>query len=223
MSPAIRTLAFDGTNAYLIATGSGFVLVDTGYPFQRPQLEAALAQAGCAPGKLKLIVATHGDIDHTGSCAYLREKYRAPIAMHPGDTAMCLKDGVTRDRGKLPPDFPPLLFVWFIQSALRYLLRQMAWGKPYDRFAPDVLLADGQSLAAYGCDATLLHTPGHSKGSLSVLTPAGELICGDLFGNVWGKRLKATDAAGLARLRALNIQTVYPGHGQPFPFAEIRG
>jgi hydroxyacylglutathione hydrolase len=221
MSPALRTLRFDGTNAYLIVAGSGFVLVDTGYPFQRRRLEEALARAGCAPGQLKLIVATHGDIDHTGNCAYLREKYQVRIAMHPGDTEMCLKDGVTRDRGKLPPDFPPLLFLYFIQSALRYLLRQMVWGKPYDRFKPDVLLADGQSLAEYGCDATILYTPGHSKGSISVLTPEGELICGDLFGNVWGKRLKATDDAGLNRLKAMNIQTIYPGHGQPFPMAWI--
>jgi hydroxyacylglutathione hydrolase len=221
MLPALQTITFGNTNCYLAVVDGGFVLVDTGYPFDRARLEAALAHAGCAPGKLRLILATHGDIDHTGNCAYLREKYRAPIAMHPGDTAMCLKDGVTRDRGKVPPDFPRFLFLYFIQSGLRYLLRQMVWGRPYERFTSDRLLADGQSLAEYGWEATVLYTPGHSQGSISVLTPGGDLICGDLFGNVWGKQIKATDQAGLNRLRALDIKTIYPGHGRPFPMAWV--
>jgi hydroxyacylglutathione hydrolase len=67
----------------------------------------------------------------------------------------------------------------------------------------------------------VLYTPGHSKGSISVLTEDGDIICGDLFGNVWGKILKAIDESGLERLKALKIRTVYPGHGKPFPMEEF--
>jgi hydroxyacylglutathione hydrolase len=221
LSQQLATLRFGGTNAYLFQSEAGYLLIDTGYPYQRALLERELERLGCRPGNLKLIVLTHGDIDHTGSCAYLREKYHAPIAMHAGDTVMCLKDGVTRDRGKLPPDFPPVLILWFIASLFGFLLRRLTWRQPYEPFAPDLLLEDGQSLAEHGFNLRVLYTPGHSQGSISLLTEGGDLVCGDLFVQVWGHLLKAIDAAGLARLKVLNVRTVYPGHGEAFALAAL--
>jgi hydroxyacylglutathione hydrolase len=221
LSQEIAIIRLDDTNCYLINTDSGFILIDTGYPFQRHALEKELGRASCDPVNLKLIVITHGDIDHTGNCAYLRGKYKVKIAMHKGDTEMCMNDGITRDRGKMPADFPPVLILWLIQSGLDFLIRQAVWGKPYDRFEPDLFLEEGQSLAEYGFHARVLYTPGHSKGSISILTDDGDLICGDLFGNVWGKILKSTDESGLERLISLKIRTVYPGHGKPFPMELI--
>jgi glyoxylase-like metal-dependent hydrolase (beta-lactamase superfamily II) len=221
MPQDMKTICLDGTNCYLIKTTAGFILIDTGYPFHRGKLEKGLEQEGCTPGNLELILLTHGDIDHSGNAAYLREKYKANIAMHSGDTEMCLKDGFTRDRGKAPSDFPPLLYLWLIQSAFEFLFGQLFWRKPFDRFEPDMLLEEGRSLAEYGFDAKVLYTPGHSKGSVSVLTGDGNLFCGDMFGNVWGKILKSVDEAGFDRLKALNIKTIYPGHGKPFPMERL--
>jgi glyoxylase-like metal-dependent hydrolase (beta-lactamase superfamily II) len=221
MSHEIGIIGLDGTNCYLINTGSGYLLIDTGYPFHRNHLEKELERKGCSPGNLKLILLTHGDIDHTGNASYLREKYNVKLAMHNGDAEMCMKDGITRDRGKMPADFPPLLILWLIQSFLEFFLLQMLSGKSFERFAPDVFLEEGDSLAQYGFNAKILHTPGHSKGSLSVLTGDGDLFCGDLFGNVWGKKLKAIDEGGLQRLKKMKINTVYPGHGKPFSMDEV--
>ena len=194
MSQEIGTISIDGTNCYLVKTNSGYILIDTNFPFQRNKLEEALAKEGCKPGNLKLIIITHGDIDHTGNCAYLREKYAVGIAMHEGDIAMCMKDGITRDRGKMPKDFPmPLMILWLLRGFLRFAIGQMLWRKPFDRFKPDLLMEEGHSLVEYGFDAKILYTPGHSKGSISVLTEDRDLICGDMFSNVWGRILKSTD------------------------------
>jgi hydroxyacylglutathione hydrolase len=212
----------DGTNCYLVKTDSGYILIDTGFPFQRSNLEKALEKEGCKPGNLKLIVVTHGDIDHTGNCAYLREKYKVKIAMHEGDTEMCMNDGKTRDRGKIPADFPLLLLIlWLIKGFLFFTYRQAVWGKPFDKFEPDLLLEEGQSLAEYGFDARILYTPGHSKGSISVLTINGELICGDLFSIAMGRIIKSTDEDGLKRLKELEIKNIYPGHGKPFSMEQL--
>jgi hypothetical protein len=73
------------TNSYLVKTNNSYVLIDTGYSTNRKELEKQLAESGCTPGNLKLILITHGHFDHTGNCAFLREKYGAPIAMHKGD------------------------------------------------------------------------------------------------------------------------------------------
>ena len=63
-------------NCYLLKTRDGFALVDTGSSNRRTELECELARAGCQLGDLKLIALTHGDFDHTGNAAYLREVRR---------------------------------------------------------------------------------------------------------------------------------------------------
>lgn len=217
MSQEIKTISLDGTNCYLIKTDSGYILIDTNFPFQRRKLEEELEKEGCKPGNLNLIVITHGDIDHTGNCAYLREMYKVKIAMHEGDTEMCMKDGRTRDRGKMPEDFPiPLMVLWLMKGLLRFALRQATWRKSFDRFQPDLLLEEGHSLEEYGLDAKILYTPGHSIGSISILTDSGDLFCGDMFNNVWGRIIKSTDEDGLERIKELEIRNIYPGHGKPF-------
>ena len=83
------------------------------------------------------------------------------------------------------------------------------------------MLEEGQSLAEYGFDAEILYTPGHSKGSISVLTDGGDLICGDMFSNAWGRIIKSTDRGGLERLKELGVETIYPGHGGPFSLSRL--
>jgi glyoxylase-like metal-dependent hydrolase (beta-lactamase superfamily II) len=133
-----------------------------------------------------------------------------------------MKDGITRDRGEMPDDFPlPLMILWLLRGFLRFAIGQMLWRKPFDRFEPDLLLEEGQSLAEHGLNATILYTPGHSKGSISVLTDSGDLFCGDMFNNVRGRILKSIDEGGFERLKELGIETVYPGHGNPFSMEQF--
>ena len=74
-----------GANCYLVKTGIGYILIDTGFSTKRTDLEKELEKADCKSGNLQLIVITHGHGDHIGNCVYLREKYGTKIAMHPGD------------------------------------------------------------------------------------------------------------------------------------------
>ena len=73
MADAIKTIGFGGVNCYLLAAGDGFLLIDTALATKRDALDTALARAGCVPGRLKLIVLTHGDVDHAGNAAHLRK------------------------------------------------------------------------------------------------------------------------------------------------------
>jgi hydroxyacylglutathione hydrolase len=196
-------------NCYLVKTGDGFVLVDTGGSNARRELEAALTEAGCQPGDLKLIVITHGDFDHIGNATYLRRKYGGRIAMHPQDAGMA-------ERGDM---------FWNRKTGnrlIRFLApRLFSFGK-VNRFKADIPLSDGYILSEYGMDATVLAIPGHSAGSIGVLTAAGDLFSGDLFDNTRRPVLNAImddlDAAhsSVLKLSQLTIHTVYPGHGQPF-------
>ncbi len=201
-------------NCYLVETGSDFVLIDTGGSNKRTELERELADAGCRPGNLDLIVLTHGDFDHTGNAAYLREKFGAKIAMHQDDSGMAEHGDMFWNRssgGALFRIIAPILFNF----------------RKSNRFKPDLYVEDGTDLSEYGFDAQVLNLPGHSKGSIGILTAGGDLFCGDLLENL---KEPATNSlmddpvaceASVERLRGFEISTVYPGHGSPFPMEEF--
>ena len=92
-----------------------------------------------------------------------------------------------------------------------------------ERFKPDLYIEDGDDLSEYGFDAKVLHIPGHSKGSIGILTSGSDLFCGDLLENTDKPALNSiiddmTAAnASVEKLKKLRINTVYPGHGKPFP------
>jgi glyoxylase-like metal-dependent hydrolase (beta-lactamase superfamily II) len=88
-------------------------------------------------------------------------------------------------------------------------------------------LEDGCDLSAHRLAAQVVHIPGHSSGSIGVLTAGGHLFCGDLFENRREPALNsiiddpAAAHASVERLRSLHIDTAYPGHGEPFPMEQL--
>ena len=196
-------------NSYLIQTAAGYVLVDTGGSNAREVLHGQLESAGCMPGSLTLVLLTHGDFDHIGNAAYLRSVFGARIAMHCDDSGMAERGDMFVNRRK-----PGVL--------VRALLPILTGFGTSERFTPDVLLDDEYDLPQHGLEARVIGLPGHSKGSIGILTASGGLICGDLFENTKGPALNSlmddpiAANASVARLEALKIGTVYPGHGQPF-------
>ena len=201
-------------NCYLVKTPTGFILIDTGLPKRRSDLVRELETAGCKPGDLKLIVVTHGHFDHNGNSVYLRERYDAIIAMHGGDSAMV-------ESGDMFVGMKGLTV-----AVIRILLPLVGLSR-YDSFRPDIVLEDGDDLSEYGYDARVVHFPGHSKGSIGVLTAGGDLFCGDLLTNTDrpAKNTLIDDSAELdasvEKLRTLEIKTVYPGHGKPFQMEQF--
>ena len=85
MTSEIKIIGLGGVNCYLVNTHQGYILIDTGFLSKRAKLEQGLEMAGCQPGNLKLILLTHGDSDHAGNAAYIRDKYGARIALHAAD------------------------------------------------------------------------------------------------------------------------------------------
>ena len=220
MTQEIKTINLGGVNCYLVNTGNGgFVLIDTGVSTKRTVLEKELENAGCQPGNLKLVILTHGDSDHAENCAYLRDRYATRIAMHVDDSGMVERGDMSWNR-KAKPDKVSIIF-----RILTLLFGLFVKPGKFDTFKPDIYLEDGQSLSEYGFNAQVLHLPGHSKGSIGILTAGGDslaglaLFCGDLFYNIPGflhiDNL-ADFNASVKKLKSFDISTVYPGHGKPF-------
>lgn len=196
-------------NCFLINTNSGFILVDTGGPNNRNEIMEILDEADCKPENLNLIVLTHGDYDHAGNAAYLRDNFGVRIAMHYYDAGMVETGDMFFNRGKM-------------NIVVRKLLPMLFGFKKDAWFKPDLFLREGTSLAEYGWDAQVIHIPGHSKGSIGILTQDGDLICGDLFENIKSPTFNSlspdipTSKTSARKLASHNINIVYPGHGAPF-------
>jgi glyoxylase-like metal-dependent hydrolase (beta-lactamase superfamily II) len=208
-------LRMGSVNCYLLEAASGFVLIDTGNSANRKTLLQELECTGCTPGKLKLILLTHGDFDHTGNAAYLRSMYKAPVAMHAGDVPMGETGDMFANRKK-----PNRL--------IRALVPLFTGFRKTERFTPDVLVEDGSALSGYGIDARILSIPGHSKGSIGILSARNELFCGDLLQNTQkpAPTSLVDDAdqlsASIQRLNEMEVGSVYPGHGKPFRLSELK-
>ena len=208
--------ALGAVNSYLVKAGPGFILVDTGFKMKRAQFDKALEGAGCRPGDLKLIVITHGDFDHIGNAAHLRGIYGAPIAMHEGDAGMAERGDMFWNRKSANVLFKA------VAGVLLFLLQM----KP-ERFTPDILLGDGDDLSSYGLNARVIHLPGHSSGSIGILTASGDLFCGDLLENIKGPRPgsivddRASLMDSLQKVKNSRAKTIYPGHGKPFPLSQL--
>jgi glyoxylase-like metal-dependent hydrolase (beta-lactamase superfamily II) len=192
-----------------VETSHGFLLLDTGASNARDQLERELVSAGCKPGNLDLIVLTHGDFDHTGNAAYLRDKFSAKIAMHRDDSGMAEHADMFWNRSSG-------------NAIIRFLAPVLFRFAKANRFKPDFTVDEGYNFSEYGFEAQVISIPGHSKGSIGILTAEGDLFCGDLLEN---SDEPATNSimdnpaacdASIAKLEGLKIDTVYPGHGNPF-------
>jgi len=211
-------IALGFVNAWLFNLGESFVLVDSGLPSHRERLAAALRAEGCEPGRLALHILTHSDFDHAGNSSWLRESWGAKVAIHRGDVP-ALETGV------MPP---------------RRAIGKMSWLVAITQLIPrpagptcgvDIVLEDGKELAPWGLDAKVWHFPGHTAGSVGILTPAGDFVAGDLVSN-WrrpGPGILASDIEAyrrsLEKARSLVPAngTVFPGHGSPFPAKDLDG
>ncbi len=140
---------------------------------------------------LKLIVSTHGHWDHIGDNAAVAEHTDAPIAVH------------SLDRDRLVDPKP--LWAPF----------------PIPPSVPAVELAEGGEIRFGGLRLQVLHTPGHTEGSVCLYhADEGRLFSGDtLFAGGWGRVDLPGGSAeqmadSIARLAGLDDPLhVLPGHG----------
>ncbi len=221
MSSVVESIKSGGVNCYLIREGENFFMIDSGFSSRRAGLDKRIESAGCRRGNFKLIILTHGDFDHAGNGAFLREKYGPLIAIHRDDAEMVESGDISANR-KARPDRVTLTF-----RVIRLLAPMLLPAGQFDTFKPDILLEDGQDLSGFGLNAKVVSIPGHSKGSIGVLTADGDLFCGDLLRHVVGSPSfpmiddMAAARASIEKLRKLNVKKVYPGHGTPFTMEAV--
>jgi hydroxyacylglutathione hydrolase len=220
MLTKIFTINFGGVNCYLLQSYNNYILIDNGYPAKWLYLDKKLQKAGCNSENLKLVVLTHGDHDHAGNSVSLKDKFHVKIAMHSDDSEMVEKGNMNWNR-KTKPDKFSLMF--------RLMSVMSIFFKPgnFKTFAPDLYIDESFDFSPYKFNAEVIHIPGHSKGSIGILTEDGSFICGDFLYNFFGKPSQefcdnlADFNSSVEKLKKLKINTFYPGHGKPFTMQQF--
>ena len=209
----IRRISLEKASAFLVYRPEEAILVDSGNSGSEEKILDTLGRAGLEPPMLKLLILTHAHFDHAGSARKLKELTGCKIMVHHSEAEL-LKVGFTtipngtRWKAKL------------LVLLGRIFARRI--GK-YPGAEPDLLVEDSYDLQEFGFTGRVIHTPGHTYGSVVVLMEHGELFAGDTLFGVEGKQHFppfAEDLPALGRsweqIRALPVKTIYPAHGRYF-------
>jgi hydroxyacylglutathione hydrolase len=194
-----------GANAYLVKQDDGIIVVDTGLPGNAGKTIDYVQSIGCRPSDVKTIVLTHSDMDHSGSVARLKEETKAKVAIHEADAP--------RLSGEKEPKA--------VKGVLGLLLRAMTAVMRFNRINADVLLKDSDIIDGL----TVIHTPGHTEGSICLYLPGRALFVGDALltndGTVLSlpRRSMSTDLdqakESIKKISELKYSVLLPGHGRP--------
>jgi len=169
-SRVIRILS-GRSNSYIVKSGLVNLLVDTGVKSSYNKLIEGLTSVNCFT--LDYIVLTHSHFDHCANTSLLVEKYGCRVILSKVESRM-VSEGIT-------PIPKGSFFAAKILSALgRKFESSFA---SYTPFTPDIEVGKCFDLNIHGVNIKIIHTPGHSAGSISVLVDKEIAIVGDtLFG-----------------------------------------
>lgn len=206
-----------GVDHCYILQDEGCIMIDGGSPKQAKSFLEALEKLPVEPEDVQLIVLTHGHWDHVGSAKDIKGITGAELALHQQE-----KDWLEKSLKPLPPG---------VTTWGHMFVKIMALFMPFVHIPAtdvDIVLGDEElSLARYGIPGKIIHTPGHSMGSVSVSLETGAAFVGDLAMGEFPLRLSPglpIMAEDMQKVREswrvlldAGTQTIYPAHGKPFP------
>lgn len=196
----VVNVGYRSTNFWVVSAGASRLLVDLGWPGTMGRLRANLSRMNVPLNQLRYGLATHYHIDHAGLAQELK------LA------------GV------------PLLV---LEAQVHAIPLMKTWTKPQDHYL-DITLHDNVTIAfsesravleRIGIPGEIVHTPGHSDDSVSLVLDDGSAFTGDLTPAGYAPEGEAAVVAASWRLLAERGATqVYPGHGPIRPMeAEYLG
>lgn len=204
----VQPIKFGHVNIFLIKTDNGHILVDAGMPNKGGELAEKLAAAGVDPTTVPLIILTHGHLDHVGSAAHAKQLTGGQVLCHRSYSA-ALAAGTAEAA--------------VAQNLLGRVLNLMTglMGDKLEGTAADILIDDAYDLSEHGIAGKIIHTPGHSPSSVSVVLDNGEVLIGDLIRETGSGQLslgmfymdETVVLESLEKIAAYDPTTIYMSHG----------
>jgi glyoxylase-like metal-dependent hydrolase (beta-lactamase superfamily II) len=210
------------TNWVILTEGDAVTLVDTGYPGDREQVLASLAQVGSSPEAVVAVLITHAHNDHLGSAEHLRSTYGMPVYLHDAEVPHARREFLHQVTvgDVLRNGWRPGVLPWALHAIRSGGKAHVPVTAPEPFPSKDALDLPGRPVP--------VHTPGHTDGHTAFHLPdAGVLISGDALvsghptSRVKGPQLlpdmfhheRARAVASLDVLAGLEGDLMLPGHG----------
>lgn len=219
---------FEGDlNLYVIA-GDPLTLVDTGIgtPEALVALEKGLEEHELSLEAVRQVVLTHKHADHIGLAADVRERSGATVYVHEDDW-----EGVA-NLDERHEAFIPLVRKRLAQfhvppEKIDKLIGFLGHGQRFAKETPAERLHDGDVLQVSGVDLKVIHTPGHTQGSICLRYDkhlfSGDTVLPTISPNIGAGEMRRTGMLqhyldSLDRVATLQTYdlVVLPGHGPPF-------
>jgi len=197
-------------NVFFVRDGDEAALIDSGFgdePSVKARVDYLAEQTGV---RVKYIVLTHHHFDHTSGAKQLRDVTGAQVTLHPQEEAW-LRDW----QSEAPQDIEIPEEAKDLREKIAKFREQAAEAEP------DVMMNDGDEFKVGGVTLRIVHTPGHTLGSVCIYIPEEKaLFTGDTalgLGTVAISPPPHGDMAlylqSLARLQTLDCDVMLPGHG----------
>jgi hydroxyacylglutathione hydrolase len=208
----VRQILGGRSKVFLVQQGNSIILFDTSSCKYQNQLAKNLEKNEVSV--INALVLSHTHFDHAGNAAFVREKYHAEVLVH------------SLEAGNLRKGFSP------ISEGTNFLTRILVgilaekW-KDRFRYRPcesDIEVEDNYSFSDFGIKASLIHTPGHSPGMLSMIVDDEFALVGDTLFGVFPGTVFPPFADNIPLLiKSWNIllhtrcKWFLPSHGNPVP------
>ncbi|HOU03629.1 MAG TPA: MBL fold metallo-hydrolase [Bacteroidales bacterium] len=159
------------SNVFLLTNGLTNILIDTSAGFMWKTLEKRLDKLGIE--QISLLILTHSHFDHAANAARIKEKYKAQVIIHKSEAKyLATGDNILPTGTNTVTKFIVSTFAKKFQSFALYQSCN------YDCTVDDVF-----NLSIFGFNAYLIHTPGHTQGSVSLIIDDEIALVGDtMFG-----------------------------------------
>lgn len=194
-----------GANSYLVLAEDGAAVIDTGMPGNEKRIMDYAKSAGIDASKLQHIILTHSDIDHSGSVAKLKSLTNAKVAIHEADAPRLAGEKKLKE----------------VKGATGALMGVAGVFMHFTPVKPDILLKDSDKILGL----TVIHTPGHTDGSICLYRENEAIFVGDALrtdsggkpglssGSMTANMEQAKESA--RKISAYRYDVLLPGHGPP--------
>jgi glyoxylase-like metal-dependent hydrolase (beta-lactamase superfamily II) len=200
------------SNVFLLSNEEKNILIDTSPKFMWKRLQNRLRKLNI--NKIDYLILTHTHFDHAANSKQIKEKYGAKVIVHKNEEEYLLHGDNVLPSGTNP--ISKLIARLFVKPFTSF-------GK-YEPCKSDIIVDSIFSLNDMGFNGIIMHTPGHSPGSISIIVDdeialVGDTMFGVFRGTVYppfaGDTTKMINSWG--SLLETNSRVFLPSHGSSNP------
>ncbi|MEW6621080.1 MAG: MBL fold metallo-hydrolase [bacterium] len=223
----VYIIVINDTNYYLLKCKEGYLLIDCGWVGKYSDFKNKLSKLNICVDSIKYILLTHHHHDHAALVEDIRKESNCKIIAHK-NAINYMQKGMTYTKKTKSYNIWVKLLDMILSPFIKYNYTPINLTN-YD------IIVNNDRVDIYnltGIQGKIIHTPGHSKDSISLLLSSGDIFVGDVAMNtlrVFGQKVRPLEAESFnevykswGKIIQCGAITIYPAHGKCFSVEELK-